>query len=50
MAVNWSRPTKRIIPGDKARQGEIILQTPLIPAVFIGGLIGAVILGIVIAI
>jgi hypothetical protein len=49
MAANWPRPAKRVISGNKARQGEIILRTPLQRAVFIAGLAGAVILAIAIA-
>jgi hypothetical protein len=48
MATNWARPAKLVTAG-KARQGEIILRTPLRRAVFIAGLAGAVILAIAIA-
>jgi hypothetical protein len=37
-------------PADKARGGEIILRTPLRRAIFVGGLIGALILGLVLAV
>jgi hypothetical protein len=33
-------------PAEKARGGEIILRTPLRRAIFIGGLIGAVVVGL----
>jgi len=36
-------------PADKARGGEIILRTPLRRTVFIGGLVGAVVLGLLLA-
>jgi hypothetical protein len=36
-------------PAEKARGGEIILRTPLRRAVFIGGLVGAVVLGLLLA-
>ena len=36
-------------PAEKARGGEIILRTPLRRAVFIGGLAGAVVLGLLLA-
>jgi hypothetical protein len=35
---------QRAYPADKARQGEIILRTPLRRAIFIAGLVGMVIL------
>jgi hypothetical protein len=35
-----------IYPAEKARGGEIILRTPLCRAIFIGGLLGAVISGL----
>ena len=35
-----------IYPAEKAKGGEIILRTPLRRAIFIGGLLGAVILGL----
>jgi hypothetical protein len=34
-------------PGQKARQGEIILRTPLQRAIFVGGLAGIVVLVLV---
>ena len=37
-------------PADKARGGEIILNTPTRRAIFIAGLIGAVVLALVLAI
>ena len=37
-------------PAAKARQGEIILKKPWMRAVFIGGLAGAVLLGLCVAI
>ena len=37
-------------PAEKARGGEIILRTPLRRAIFIGGLAGAVLLALVLAI
>jgi hypothetical protein len=36
-------------PAEKARGGQIILRTPLQRAIFVGGLIGAVILGLLLA-
>jgi hypothetical protein len=36
-------------PAEKARGGEIILRTPLRRAVYIGGLVGAVVLGLLLA-
>jgi len=36
-------------PAEKARGGEIILRTPLRRTIFIGGLIGAVVIGLVLA-
>jgi len=36
-------------PAEKARGGEIILRTPLRRAIFIGGLAGAVVLGLLLA-
>jgi len=36
-------------PAEKARGGEIILRTPLRRAIFIGGLAGAVCLGLFLA-
>jgi hypothetical protein len=37
-------------PAEKARGGEIILNTPLRRAIFLAGLIGAVVLVVVLAI
>ena len=42
--AKWLPPGRRPIPAEQARQGEIILRRPLSRAVFIAGLIGAVIL------
>jgi hypothetical protein len=50
MAMNRSQPTSQVIPAARARQGEIILRTPLRRAVFVAGLVGAVILAILIAV
>jgi len=36
-------------PAEKARGGEIILRTPLRRAIFIGGLIGVVVVALVLA-
>jgi len=36
-------------PAEKARGGEIILRTPLRRAIFIAGLVGAVVLGLLLA-
>jgi len=36
-------------PADKARGGEIILRTPLRRMIFFGGLIAAVIVGLILA-
>ncbi|WEX09881.1 peptide ABC transporter permease [Chelativorans sp. AA-79] len=46
MAEN-RKPTT--ISGRKARQGDVVLKTPLRRAIFIGGLAGIVILGIALA-
>ena len=35
-------------PADKARQGEIFLSKPWMRAVFFGGLVGALVLGLLI--
>lgn len=35
-------PNLRHYPGDKARQGEIILKTPMQRAIFVAGLIALV--------
>lgn len=40
-------PPKEPYPAEKARGGEIILNTPRRRAVFIAGLLGAVVLAIV---
>jgi hypothetical protein len=40
-------PPKELYPAEKARGGEIILNTPGRRAVFIAGLLGAVVLAIV---
>ena len=45
---NEPAPAK-LYPADKARGGEIILRTPLRRAVFIGGLVDAVVLGLLLA-
>jgi hypothetical protein len=37
-------------PADKARGGEIILKTPARRAIFLAGLIGAVVLAVILAI
>ena len=37
----------RTYPADKARQGDIILRTPIRKAVFIAGLVGFVLLAII---
>ena len=50
MADTRLGPPERPIPADKTRQGEIILRTPIRRAIFIAGLVGAVILPIVFAI
>jgi hypothetical protein len=42
-------PPKQAYPADKARGGEIILDTPLRRRVFIGGLAGAVVLVLILA-
>ncbi len=39
-----------IYPAEKVRSGQIILDTPLKRAIFIGGLIGLVVLAILFAI
>lgn len=43
-----SGPETRPIPADRTRQGEIVLRTPLRRAIFLAGLIGAVILAVAI--
>jgi hypothetical protein len=45
---NGSRPPPPY-PAEKARGGEIILRTPLRRAIFVGGLAGAVVLGLLLA-
>ena len=40
----------RTYPGDKARQGDIVLRKPWMRVVFIAGLVGCVILVLVIRI
>ena len=50
MADSQPRPTRRIISANKARQGDIVLRTPLRRAVFIAGLAGAVVLAIVLGV
>lgn len=40
-------PPKQPYPAEKARGGEIILRTPLLRAIFIGGLVGIFVLLIV---
>ena len=47
--VREGPPEPAPYPAEKARGGEIILRTPLRRMIFIGGLIGAVIIGLVIA-
>ena len=44
------RTPLRPYPAEKARGGEIILRTPLRRAIFIGGLAGAVVLALLLAI
>ena len=43
-------PAEKVYPAEKARGGEIILRTPLRRAIFIGGLAGAVVLALLLAI
>ena len=45
-----SPPGRRSIPAERARQGEIVLRTPLRRAVFIAGLAGAVILAAILVV
>ena len=43
-----ARPhTSEPYPAEKASQGEIILRTPLRKAIFIGGLVGMVLLALI---
>jgi hypothetical protein len=42
--ANKGETEQTAYPAEKARQGEIILRTPLRRAIFIGGLVGMVIL------
>ncbi|MEZ5831241.1 MAG: hypothetical protein R3D05_08665 [Dongiaceae bacterium] len=42
-------PTKRPYPADKARGGEIILRSRWQRVVFIAGLVGAVLIGLVLS-
>lgn len=54
MATHQSRTTEprekpRTFSGRDARQGEIILRTPLRRAIFIAGLVGIVILAFVLS-
>jgi hypothetical protein len=41
------RPDLQNYPAEKARQGEIILKTPLQRIIFIGGLAGMLVIGLV---
>ena len=41
-----SRPSPREYPAEKARQGRIVLRTPAMRAIFIAGLVGAVVLAL----
>lgn len=41
---------KASIPGEQARQATIILRTPLRRAIFIGGLVAIVVLGLILAV
>jgi hypothetical protein len=47
--VREGPPEPAPYPAEKARGGEIILRTPLRRMIFIGGLIGTVIVALVIA-
>ena len=41
------RPDLRNYPADKARQGDIILKTPLQRTIFIAGLVGLVLVALI---
>jgi hypothetical protein len=41
MNTNRDNTGPETYPAEKARQGEIVLRTPLRRAIFIGGLVGA---------
>lgn len=42
--TNYQRPEQRGYPGEKARQGTIVLNTPARRWVFFGGIVGFVLL------
>jgi hypothetical protein len=44
---NAAKPSRLEYPAEKARQGEIILRTPLRKAIFLGGLIAFVLLAVI---
>jgi hypothetical protein len=44
---NAAEPSQPEYPAEKARQGEIILRTPLRKAIFFGGLIAFVLLAVI---
>lgn len=44
---NVQRDDLQNYPADKARQGDIILKTPLQRAIFIAGLVGMVLFGLI---
>lgn len=47
MAERREHDTREPYPAEKASQGEIILRTPLRKAIFIGGLVGMVLLALI---
>lgn len=50
MAERRPQLRRLVIPAGKARQGEIILRTPLRRGIFIAGLAGAVLVGVLLTI
>jgi hypothetical protein len=48
-AENPAAENTQAYPAEKARQGEIILKTPLRKAIFLGGLVAFVLLAIILS-
>ncbi len=44
-----STERRKAYPAEKARQGEIILRTPLRKAIFFGGLVALVLLAVILS-
>jgi hypothetical protein len=49
MPVRERPPQPPPYPAERARGGEIILRTPMRRVIFLSGLIGAVVLGLILA-